>query len=95
MLVLHDRKVIAATTGALRKDALVSVLGLDKLPTSTGISDADGLATWAPTSRPGRSGPAPGATRGDLRPPAPTTPRADFARAERRVGCARRHVKMI
>ena len=32
MVVLQDRKVIAATTGALRKDALVSALGLDKLP---------------------------------------------------------------
>ena len=32
MVVLHDRNVIAATTGALRKDALISALGLDKLP---------------------------------------------------------------
>jgi hypothetical protein len=37
MVVLHDRKVIAATTGALRKDALVSALGLDNLPTSTTV----------------------------------------------------------
>ena len=35
MVVLHERKVIGATTGALRKDALVSALGLDKLPPST------------------------------------------------------------
>ncbi len=33
LLVLHERKVLAATTGALRKDALVSQLGLDDLPT--------------------------------------------------------------
>ena len=36
MVVLRDRKVVAATTGALRKDALVSALGLDALPTSAG-----------------------------------------------------------
>ena len=37
MVVLQDRKVIAATTGALRKDALVSALGLDKLPASANV----------------------------------------------------------
>ena len=37
MVVLRDRKVIAATTGALRKDALVSALGLDKLPASANV----------------------------------------------------------
>jgi thioredoxin 1 len=35
MVVLHERNVISATTGALRKDALVSELGLDTLPPPT------------------------------------------------------------
>ena len=35
MVVLHERKVIPATIGPLRKDALVSELGLDKLPPAT------------------------------------------------------------
>jgi thioredoxin 1 len=33
LVVLRDRKVIAGTTGALPKPALVATLGLDKLPT--------------------------------------------------------------
>ena len=37
MVVLQDRKVVAATTGALRKDALVSALGLDKLRACTTV----------------------------------------------------------
>lgn len=36
LVVVHERKVVAAAMGAMPKDALVRTLGLDTLPTRTG-----------------------------------------------------------
>jgi thioredoxin len=35
LVVIHGRKVLSATMGAMPKNALVQTLGLDSLPTST------------------------------------------------------------